>query len=241
MDAYHGLAASPLIHLQNPFFHPSLDPRLPFGTGAFRPLTPGEEHSLKSFHPAFGLNPHAAAAAAAAALKPSGSGGGTSGKLDNNLAFNLSRYNPLFNSISMETSMAAGRLLFNGQRVIQGQPESPSPNNSAVATSPTAMATGAGRSSSDEASAAANAAAGIECREAAGTPSSDAGTERSTPDDLRTSRRKFDKNHSFSVHMLGVFFYTLQVEFILVLSFKRYFLLFSDEKKNALIDDELTG
>ena len=27
-------------------------------------------------------------------------------------------------------------------------------------------------------------------RDAAGTPSSDAGTERSTPDDLRTSRRK---------------------------------------------------
>lgn len=92
--------------------------------------------------------------------------------------------------------MAAGRLLFqNGQRV-QGQPESPS----GTALSPTAVsggsgavATAAGRSEDASAPAVGSAVAHPDGRELTTTPSSDAGTERSTPDDIRTSRRK--SNH----------------------------------------------
>ena len=232
---HHGLSWPP--GLGWPFFHPSLDPRLPFGTGAFRPLTPGEEHSLKSpFHPGVfpsappaGLTPphhmhnhhqqqqqqqHVSLASGKLGTSTGGGGGG-SNKITvvdngNNLPFNLSRYNPLFSSaVSMaETSMATGRLLFsaaNGQRsgVIQGQPESPSSSNSGgssggggnanhlssggVTLSPTMgpmdCSGHAGGSSLNSAS--------HDGRDTAGTPLSDAATERSTPDDIRTSRRKF--------------------------------------------------
>ena len=87
--------------------------------------------------------------------------------------------------------MAAGRLVFNnGQRVIQGQPESPSNNNNGAAMSPT-MAGAAAAADSSSSSNAAGSHSLNDGRDAAGTPLSDAATERSTPDDIRTSRRKF--------------------------------------------------
>jgi len=89
--------------------------------------------------------------------------------------FHLGRYNPasLFGSISMESaSMAASRLIFSGQQRQQGvsppQQQQQQNGGGASAASPVAD----------------------DGRDAAGTPSSDAGTERSTPDDLRTSRRR---------------------------------------------------
>jgi hypothetical protein len=200
---HHGLTW-PFLNLHNPFFHhvPSLDPRLPFGTGAFRPLTPGEETLKSSFHPG--------AAFAAAGLTPPHHQqqqqkghhhhqGGGGGKIES-LPFNLSRYNPF--SSAMESSMAAaGRLVFNsnGQRVIQGQPESPSNNNNnngaahvaaSSAMSPSGTA-GCADSSSHPSSAASSSNNNNDGRDAAGTPLSDAATERSTPDELRTSRREW--------------------------------------------------
>lgn len=188
---HHGLAW-PFLHLQNPFFHPSLDPRLPFGTGAFRPLTPSEElQNLKSFHPAGGGS--SAAFAAAGLTSPHQQKGHHhpgGGKIES-LPFNLNRYNPLFNS-AMESSMAAaGRLVFNsnGQRVaIQGQPESPSSNNNNNSGVAAASPTMADSHPSSAASSSHNN--NNDGRETAGTPLSDAATERSTPDDIRTSRRK---------------------------------------------------
>jgi hypothetical protein len=99
---------------------------------------------------------------------------------------------------------AAGRLVFNsnGQRVIQGQPESPSNNNNnggaaaaaaSSAMSPTGMgvtSAGCADSSSHPSSAASSSNNNNDGRDAAGTPLSDAATERSTPDDIRTSRRE---------------------------------------------------
>ena len=187
---HHGLAW-PLFNLQHPFFHHSIDPRLPFGAGAFRPLTPGDEQ-LKPYQ-AFGSA--AAAALCAQQQQPSphhhqqqqkglivGGGGGGGNKLSE--PFNLSRYNPLFGSLGpVESSLAAGRLVFGQQQSASRasqQPESPSlannNNNAASASPPGSMAPGADS---------------IEPRDAAATPSSDAGTDpRSTPDDVRSSRRK---------------------------------------------------
>ena len=188
--AYHNLPLLHHLHQQNPFFgghhgphsHPHGPGVLsPFSAGAFRPLTPGEAFSL--------ANPHAGG------LQVQNSGKGPSSNGKEPLPFNLSRYNPLFTSISSmaESSMAAGRLLFsgNGQRMGQ-EPESPPHHND---LSPAAAA---GRSQDD---------AGDGNRENTATPSSDiSGTERSTPDDMRGSRRKcniFFSFFTFSVAPIG--------------------------------------
>lgn len=176
---HHGLAW-PLFNLQHPFFHHSIDPRLPFGAGAFRPLTPGDEQ-LKPYQP-FG---------SAAALcgqqqqqqQASPHHHQTQKGIKLSEPFNLSRYNPLFSLGPVESSLAAGRLVFSGAQPpprAGQQPESPSlANNSSGAGSaspPGTMAPGADS---------------LEPRDAAATPSSDAGTDpRSTPDDVRASRRK---------------------------------------------------
>ncbi|KAK3930017.1 E3 ubiquitin-protein ligase Rnf220 [Frankliniella fusca] len=52
MDGYPGLPAHLLHHLQPQFLHPALDPRLPFGSGAFRPLG-SSPHEGKGFASAF--------------------------------------------------------------------------------------------------------------------------------------------------------------------------------------------
>lgn len=63
MDSYPGLPAG-LVHLQNPFLHPALEARLPFGTGAgaFRPVvtsssssssTGGDDRIIKNLPSAF--------------------------------------------------------------------------------------------------------------------------------------------------------------------------------------------
>lgn len=52
MDGYPGLPAHLLHHLQPQFLHPALDPRLPFGSGAFRPLA-SPVHEGKGFASAF--------------------------------------------------------------------------------------------------------------------------------------------------------------------------------------------
>jgi hypothetical protein len=70
LDSYGGLPAQ-LVHLQNPFLHPALEARLPFGTaGAFRPVvtssssstsTPSsveERMSVKSLPSAFSTPSH---------------------------------------------------------------------------------------------------------------------------------------------------------------------------------------
>jgi len=45
MDSFGGLSAQ-LVHLQNPFLHPALEGRLPFGSsGAFRPIATSTAHS----------------------------------------------------------------------------------------------------------------------------------------------------------------------------------------------------
>lgn len=53
MDGYPGLPAHLLHHLQPQFLHPALDPRLPFGSGAFRPLGSSPVHESKGFASAF--------------------------------------------------------------------------------------------------------------------------------------------------------------------------------------------
>lgn len=53
MDSYPGLPAHLLHHLQPQFLHPALDPRLPFGSGAFRPLSSSPVHEGKAFSSAF--------------------------------------------------------------------------------------------------------------------------------------------------------------------------------------------
>ncbi|XP_034252117.1 E3 ubiquitin-protein ligase Rnf220-like isoform X2 [Thrips palmi] len=53
MDGYPGLPAHLLHHLQPQFLHPALDPRLPFGSGAFRPLASSPVHEGKGFASAF--------------------------------------------------------------------------------------------------------------------------------------------------------------------------------------------
>lgn len=53
MDGYPGLPAHLLHHLQPQFLHPALDPRLPFGSGAFRPLGSSPVHEGKGFASAF--------------------------------------------------------------------------------------------------------------------------------------------------------------------------------------------
>lgn len=48
MDSYGGLPAQ-LVHLQNPFLHPALEARLPFGSaGAFRPVVTSSASSTSS-------------------------------------------------------------------------------------------------------------------------------------------------------------------------------------------------
>jgi hypothetical protein len=193
---------------------------LPFGSGAFRPLTPGEElQTLKSSSSSSSFHPGAFAAGLTSPHHQQqqqqqqkghhhnnhqGGGGGNGGGKIESLPFNLSRYNPF--SSAMESSMAAaGRLVFNsnGQRVIQGQPESPSNNNNngaanaAAAGSAMSPSAGCADSSSHPSSAASSSNNNNDGRDAAGTPLSDAATERSTPDDIRTSRRESHNFFSF--------------------------------------------
>ncbi|PNF23111.1 hypothetical protein B7P43_G09125 [Cryptotermes secundus] len=53
MDNYPGLPAHLLHHIQPQFFHPALDPRVPFGSGAFRPLGTSAAPEVKGFPSAF--------------------------------------------------------------------------------------------------------------------------------------------------------------------------------------------
>lgn len=53
MDSYPGLPAHLLHHLQPQFLHPALDPRVPFGSGAFRPLHSSIAPEIKGFPSAF--------------------------------------------------------------------------------------------------------------------------------------------------------------------------------------------
>ncbi|XP_066995482.1 E3 ubiquitin-protein ligase RNF220 isoform X2 [Anabrus simplex] len=53
MDSYAGLPAHLLHHLQPQFLHPALDPRIPFGSGAFRPLGAASTPEVKGFPSAF--------------------------------------------------------------------------------------------------------------------------------------------------------------------------------------------
>ncbi|GLH08329.1 Uncharacterized protein GBIM_13585 [Gryllus bimaculatus] len=53
MDSYPSLPAHLLHHLQSPFLHPALDPRIPFGSGAFRPLGTSSTSEVKGFPSAF--------------------------------------------------------------------------------------------------------------------------------------------------------------------------------------------
>ncbi|XP_063219786.1 E3 ubiquitin-protein ligase Rnf220-like isoform X2 [Bacillus rossius redtenbacheri] len=53
MDGYSGLPAHLLHHLQPQFLHPALDPRIPFGSGAFRPLSTSVTSEAKGFASAF--------------------------------------------------------------------------------------------------------------------------------------------------------------------------------------------
>ncbi|XP_069694106.1 E3 ubiquitin-protein ligase RNF220-like isoform X3 [Periplaneta americana] len=53
MDSYPGLPAHLLHHLQPQFLHPALDPRVPFGSGAFRPLGTSTAPEVKGFPSAF--------------------------------------------------------------------------------------------------------------------------------------------------------------------------------------------
>lgn len=49
MDGYPSLPAHLLHHLQPQFLHPALDPRVPFGSGAFRPLGSAVSPEVKTF------------------------------------------------------------------------------------------------------------------------------------------------------------------------------------------------
>ncbi|XP_060858108.1 myb-like protein AA [Metopolophium dirhodum] len=67
MENYPALPAHLLHHLQSPFLHPALDPRVSFSpAGVFQPLGPPSPHHQ---HPHHQHHSHHAAAAAAASLK----------------------------------------------------------------------------------------------------------------------------------------------------------------------------
>jgi hypothetical protein len=107
-------------------------------------------------------------------------------------------------TINIVLHIASFRFNSNGQRVIQGQPsESPSNNNNngaantAAAGSAMSPSAGCADSSSHPSSAASSSNNNNDGRDAAGTPLSDAATERSTPDDIRTSRRESPTSKHF--------------------------------------------
>ncbi|KAJ9577979.1 hypothetical protein L9F63_025159, partial [Diploptera punctata] len=162
MDSYPGLPAHLLHHLQPQFLHPALDPRIPFGSGAFRPLGTSAGPDVKGFPSAF------APPSKCLKIETSNSNHHESSSTPTNHLSTL--FSP---SIGVEE-----RAYLNGQ-TSQQRADSSSP--ASVSISPPLLPPVVKEESSD--------APMSEDREGTATPGSE-GTERSTPEEGRGFRRE---------------------------------------------------
>jgi len=160
MDSYPGLQAHLLHHLPPQFLHPALDPRVPFGSGAFRPLGTAAPE-VKGFPSAF--------APPSKCLKIET---GSSNHHETSTATNH------LSTLFSPSVAAEERAYLNGQTQ-QQRADSSSP--ASVSISPPLLPPVVKEESSD--------APMSEDREGTATPGSE-GTERSTPEEGRGFRRK---------------------------------------------------
>jgi hypothetical protein len=159
MDSYPGLQAHLLHHLPPQFLHPALDPRVPFGSGAFRPLGAAAPE-VKGFPSAF--------APPSKCLKIET---GSSNHHETSTATNH------LSALFSPSVAAEERAYLNGQTQ-QQRADSSSP--ASVSISPPLLPPVVKEESSD--------APMSEDREGTATPGSE-GTERSTPEEGRGFRR----------------------------------------------------
>lgn len=160
MDSYPGLQAHLLHHLPPQFLHPALDPRVPFGSGAFRPLGTAAPE-VKGFPSAF------APPSKCLKIETGSSNHHETSTVTNHLA-----------SLFSPSVAAEERAYLNGQTQ-QQRADSSSP--ASVSISPPLLPPVVKEESSD--------APMSEDREGTATPGSE-GTERSTPEEGRGFRRE---------------------------------------------------
>lgn len=161
MESYPGLPAHLLHHLQPQFLHPALDPRVPFGSGAFRPLGTPAAPEVKGFPSAF--------APPSKCLKIE------TGSSNHHEASTPTNH---LSTLFSPGIAAEERGYLNGQTQ-QQRADSSSPASASV--SPPLLAPVVKEESSD--------APMSEDREGTATPGSE-GTERSTPEEGRGFRRE---------------------------------------------------
>ncbi|CAG7710865.1 unnamed protein product [Allacma fusca] len=115
MESYGGLPAQ-LVHLQNPFLHPALDGRLPFGSaGAFRPVVTSSQSSVSDDRSVKSL-PSAFTPPSSRRNKLDAMAGTDGSERSSNTSAPCSLQSSSSSSVNCQVGLSVDKMFVNGQR-----------------------------------------------------------------------------------------------------------------------------